>query len=315
METNNMDKKLTFSPKITQAIKAKLYEFDGVRINILKKKKIVWAIFGVLVVIASSVAWSLEIPQVLFAIPFFAFFGIGYISVTKGKLAEEFKNEILTKQMESIDEVKYHANDSISLSEFYESNIYHNRIDRYSGEDLFEGKKDKTTYKFSEILAEEKHTTTDSKGRTKTTWVTIFNGIMMIADFNKIIKSETRVIQRSESFFNKWFKNKTKVELESPEFEKMFETYSQDQVEARYILTPSMMERILKLQKSMGSKVHLSFNGSKVYIAISNSYNFFEADLDQPINSEQIERIFGEIRECIEIIDILDLNTRIWTKK
>lgn len=308
-------KEKSFAPNISQAVKAKLYEFDGVRVNILKKKKIAWTILGILAIILIIFAWLNEIIQLLIAIPILAIITYGYIAMTKSKLAQEFKDEILTKQMDGIEEVNYQPKNAISVEEFWESKLFSNySIDRYRGEDLFEGKNDKTTYKFSEIHAEEKHTTTDSKGRTQTTWVTIFQGIMMIADFNKHIHSETRVVQEGESFFDNWFSKKTRVKLESPKFEEMFNTYSQDQVEARYILTPAMMERIIDLQKSMNSRIRLSFRGTKVYIAISNNYNYFEADIDKPINPAQVERIFNEIRHCIEIIDILDLNTRIWTK-
>ena len=95
----------------------------------------------------------------------------------------------------------------------------------------------------------EKHTSIDSKGNPKTTYSTIFQGVFMIADFNKKLKYYTKVIESSGDFFAKIFYNRTKVELENPVFEKIFNTYSKNQIEARYILSPAMMERILEFRK------------------------------------------------------------------
>jgi hypothetical protein len=64
------------------------------------------------------------------------------------------------------------------------------------------------------------------------------------------------------NFFNKLFSsfanNLEKVKLESIDFENRFIVYSNDQVEARYILTPSFMERLVKLEKMMGDEISFS---------------------------------------------------------
>lgn len=303
-------------PNITQAVKTKIKEFDDARLNILRKRKFLWILFITTSLIIAFVTWNTEVFQWLFAIPVVGIGTYGYYSWIKSDLTKKFKIEVFTKQMDVVEKISYHADQHISLDDFLSSGIYNNRrVDRYHGEDFFEGKMDKTSYKFSEIKAEEKHTSTNSKGQTQTHWVTIFDGIMMIADFNKHIKTETRVIQRNDGFFEKMSNKDTKVIMESVEFEKMFNTYSSDQVEARYILSPAMMERIMKLQKVFKSKIHLSFKGNRVYIAIANNFNYFEANLTKEINENQINRIFREIDFCLNIINILDLNTRIWTKK
>ena len=180
---------------------------------------------------------------------------------------------------------------------------------------MFYGLRGKTNYKFSEVHVEERRTTTDSKGRTKTHYVTIFKGIFMIADFNKHLTTTTRVIRGGDNFFEKLFAGKSKVTLENPTFENIFNTYSSDQVEARYILSPAMMERILELKELFNSNINLSFTGNHVYLAISKSKNHFEPKLGKKIDINQLERIYQEIEACLKIIDTLDLNTRIWTKK
>lgn len=236
---------------------------------------------------------------------------------TKREIIDRFKTKVLIPSIQKKHpSMQYNQNASITKGEFVASEIFSNfRINRFSGEDLFSGIEGKTKYKFSEVHAEERRTRTDSKGRTQTYYVTIFKGIFLIADFNKELKYTTRVVQAADNFFEKLFAGKSKVSLEHPEFEKKFNTYSQDQVEARYILTPAMMERVLKLQKEWNTKVNMSFKGQHLFVAIHHTHNHFEPQLKKEIDIKQIERIFDEVEDCLGIIHTLDLNTRIWTKE
>ncbi|MGE0918353.1 DUF3137 domain-containing protein [Trichlorobacter lovleyi] len=105
------------------------------------------------------------------------------------------------------------------------------------------------------------------------------------------------------------------VKLEDPRFSQQFKVYSSDQVEARYLLTPRMTERLVDLKDSLGS-IEISFIGSWVNIAAGGfPYNAFEPDLKQPFTDPvQVERTLGWIFRVVGIVEELDLNTRIWTK-
>lgn len=105
------------------------------------------------------------------------------------------------------------------------------------------------------------------------------------------------------------------VKLENTDFDKTFVTHGSDQVEARYILTPAMMERILNLNHQSKYTISLSFIGSRMYIAFPLQRNYFEAPvfkslLDPAIMDEDIT----VIRFMYDIVKELDLNTRIWGK-
>ena len=90
----------------------------------------------------------------------------------------------------------------------------------------------------------------------------------------------------------------------------------EDQVEARYILTPSLMERILAYKCKWKSRISLSFCDSKVYIAISMNKNLFEARIFKPVADYSfMEENLRFLILLTEIVEDLNLNTRIWTKK
>lgn len=106
------------------------------------------------------------------------------------------------------------------------------------------------------------------------------------------------------------------IRLEDPRFEQEFCVYGEDQVEARYILTPALMERILAFKKKWNTRVYLSFLDSKVYIAISMYKNLFELRTFKPAADYTfLEESMHFLTLLIEIVDDLNLNTRIWTKE
>ncbi|AXG67928.1 hypothetical protein KORDIASMS9_00110 [Kordia sp. SMS9] len=244
-------------------------------------------------------------PAIIFAIP-------AIISSTlKGKWVEKYKDEVLKPIVEAqFPGIVYEDELHISKSMFNASNLF-TRPDRFNGEDLFSGKLDATQFVFSEIHAEEKHTRRDKNGNTKTSYTTIFRGLFLIADFNKEIHNETYVYSSG----GKWFSRFKRVRLEDPEFEDRFNVYSNDQVEARYILTPKMMQRIVDLEDRFDANMYLSFRGHHVYIAIRESYNMFEASIHDDVSFPQIQRFLEEVNSILEIINDLDLNLRIWTKR
>lgn len=225
---------------------------------------------------------------------------------SKKNLTQSFKLNLITPLLAKLKpEIAYEPNSFILEDSFNSSNLF-SRPDRYKGEDLFHGKHEKTSFSFSEIHAEKEHKSKNSKSYT-----TIFRGVFMVADFNKHIKNETYVFTSG----GKWFSKFKRVRLENPEFEDNFKVYSDNEIEARYILTPSLMEKIIGLEREFNAQLYISFIGCNVYIALKNNENFFEPDMTKEVTSEMVSDIVAEIDACIEIIDELDLNTRIWTKE
>lgn len=133
------------------------------------------------------------------------------------------------------------------------------------------GENEKTPFHFYEAHLEEKRTTTDSKGRTQTTWVTVFRGQCLVVRFHKPFTGVTKVFRDAGAFnfLAKISKGYPRVKLEDPLFEKAFEVYGSDQIEARFILTPDFMERLLKLEKTFqGKQLRCAFAGGEMYLCV-----------------------------------------------
>ncbi|MFS0725542.1 DUF3137 domain-containing protein [Paenibacillus sp. 1P07SE] len=204
--------------------------------------------------------------------------------------------------------------------------LFDERIDRIEGEDLIKGKLGLTDFEFSELHLRRVERNTGSNGHTTTRHVTVFEGVLFVADFHKSFRGVTLLLANgwlgAGGFFNK-LGNKMSglfsrhkmynIDLENPAFNRYFDTNTSDEVEARYLLSPNFMERILGFKSWHDQKVEFAFVGSRMYVAISSKSDYFEPTVRQS-TERQMERVYDELIFFFSLIEHFDLNTRIWSK-
>ena len=233
-----------------------------------------------------------------------------------------FKTSVIQKIITFIDPgLSYSKFGKVSQSLFTMSDIFRQRLDKYTGDDHVSGTLGKTKVEFSELYTS--YTVRDSKGRQHEH--TVFKGLFFMADFNKHFRTRTVVLpdtaERLFGHVGTLFQSMNKlrgqlIKLEDPEFEKLFAVYSTDQIEARYILSTSLMKRIVDFQKKTGKRIYLSFVGSKVFAAIPYTKDLFEPRVFRTIlHFEPVQEYFRDLQLAIGIVEDLNLNTRIWTKE
>jgi hypothetical protein len=240
--------------------------------------------------------------------------------MTRGYVAR-FKSLVIQRIVHFIDEnLNYDADECIDKTTFMLSKIFTTKPNRYKGDDLVWGKTGVTEITFSEIKAE--HESGSGKNRRR---YTIFQGLFFIGDFNKHFTCETVVLpDTAEKLFGHFgqklqsmniFRGEL-IKLEDPEFESHFVVYGTDQIQARYILSMSLMERIVEFRKKTGRKIYLSFVGSKVFVAVSYTKSLFEPRIFRTLlDFEPVREYFEDLQLTIGIVDDLNLNTRIWSKQ
>lgn len=251
-------------------------------------------------------------------------FGIGYWVVKYYKYRKAFKDQVVVEIIKLINpSYHYDANRHISATQFNESQLFSSHAERCQGDDFVSGKIEKTEFQFSELCAEYK-TTETKDGKREETWHTIFRGLFFHADFNKNIIGKTFVMpDTAEKLFGKWGqklqsggKKGKLVRLENPIFEKEFAVFAGDQTEARYILTPTMMEAMVNIQQKYKRKFHFAFVGSRVYCAVSFNKGLFEPTIGKSgVNFAMVEEMYHLFGLIETIIHEMNLNTRIWTKE
>ena len=261
--------------------------------------------------------------------------GVAY-STKASEWRNTFKHRVMTRLVKLFHpSLTYAPNRAIAKQEYHLSMLFHNSPDpdRYRGEDYIEGVIDKTDIRLSELHTEYRQVTYDSKGRRHEHWVTIFRGLFISADFHKHFHGITLVLPDTEQSwlggFGQWLQSISAmlgnqpgelVKMEDPEFERLFKVFSTDQIEARYILTPNMIRRIVEFRKKTDSPLRLSFIASRVFVAIPTYHNYFEppslfSPADKLLDPSTLAEYFEELKFALAVVDELNLNTRIWTKR
>lgn len=106
----------------------------------------------------------------------------------------------------------------------------------------------------------------------------VFGGVLVVADYDSEFTGRTVVLPKSDK---RTFPDVEQVQLEDVEFNKYFNVFSSNQIEARFLLTTAFMERLLMFAKNNNYKVYCAFEKGKVYIGLANKkgHDWFDIDL------------------------------------
>lgn len=321
-----------------------LQPLEESRLKIKKRRQILWLTFwGVFLIVALltilllplNMGVSLPVPVIyiiaimLFTIPvgiiYFIIFAF-WIFPKDRELQGLFHSQVIPHVLsEFLSDARFAHEGCISESEYVHSDIFRKRIDRYSGDNQTSGLLGETKVKFSRLHTEYKTESRGKNGQKQTHWHTIFEGVLLIADFNKNTQGRTFILKDSaEKMFGgigRWMQDKfgssgrgEMVYLEDVGFEKEYVVYSDDAVEARYLLTPSMQECFVDLSKYFGSgNVSASIINGKLYLALSGKFELFSFKRKKSLMESDTIKYYAEnLFRVLKVVEILDLNTRIW---
>lgn len=148
----------------------------------------------------------------------------------------------------------------------------------------------------------------------------VFDGLFIKLDINKLLNSHTIIIENTpfvDKFFSALpnnFQGMEKVELEDPDFNKQFSVFSEDQTEARYILTTTFMERFKHLKDIFATNhIRASFQNNSILIAICCDKDLFVlGDVTKPVtDTQEVQTLFEEFAAVLSLIEILKLNMKL----
>lgn len=177
---------------------------------------------------------------------------------------------------------------------------------RSNFEDLFHGDHKGASFDLYEAHLEQR--STDSKGRTR--YTTVFRGQLIRMHFPREFLGVT-IVRRDAGVFNAFGGGKRngqkleRVRLVASEFEKAFEVWGTDQVEARYLLHPVMMERLIDLERGLkGKRIRCAFEDGDLLVAVEGGNLFEPGDLFKPlVDPARARRIVDEIAGVVKVMD------------
>ena len=187
--------------------------------------------------------------------------------------------------------------------------------DSFHSEDYVEGKINGVDFKQSDVTI-DRHVRRNGKPVRDN----IFRGRWMIFSFHKEFANDLLVAEKGfdgaragAGILTKKENRFQKVEFENEIFNKRFNTYAKDPHDAFYILTPHMMEAIMKLDEQSNCDTILCFSGQELHVGLHNIMDSFEANIWKPIDQEKMEAsVKKDMKVAVDFVEGLRMNQDIF---
>ena len=242
---------------------------------------------------------TLEGALILYIIAWGIWFSI------KKSFETKIKKKIMADICRCIGNLKWLDADYPSDSSTYlDSNLIPKPVYTYHFDDIFTGTYKDVEYEIAEAEYEQK------AGKFS---ITVFDGVIIKIRMNKRFKGNT-IVQPAALFPLSKYSGLIHTELEDPVFETKFDVYTTDEVEARYLITPSFMERLKELKTAFfANKTSCAFWNKYLLIGLHTKKDLFSlGSLIRPVNDEkQFFQMFEEILSIIKLIDHFKLDQKI----
>jgi len=134
---------------------------------------------------------------------------------------------------------------------------------------------------------------------------TVFRGQVMTLTFPRKFLGKTVVLRDKGMFQRKKRGDMKRVGFADPVFEKIFEAYSTDQVESRYLLDPVFMQKLIDLERSVdGKKIRFGFIDGQLLIVVETPNRFEPGSMLQPLTTpERTQKILDEVGAVYDVVD------------
>jgi hypothetical protein len=233
-----------------------------------------------------------------------------WVSEPKRQYTKSYKRKILPQIAKSLGNLKYLAKGKLIVDSLKASKIVP-RYNCHEREDYFYGEYKGAKIELSEIKLEYESGSGDDK-----TVEVVFDGLVFLIDVPKDVYGHTVLLPNKNGFFE-WFKKKDlgleRANLVSLEFEDIYDVYTNDQVEARYLVHPKMIESFTALSKGYdGGKLSAEYYNGRLLLLLPTRTNHFEpASIHiEATNVESLIEMKHELVTVLSIVDELELAVR-----
>lgn len=293
-----------------------LQKFDAERKSTIST----FIIFMMISVVMSFVfLWCAKInlqDSLYVSVPYIATF-IGMIFAGVALYSKFFENKIKKQIMPIVcncfENLRWIEKPIINHYFYAQLGLINGTYNRTNEDDAFEGSFRGIPLKIEEIEYSEVTKTQNKKeGDIEHTRI-IFKGAIVTLQMNKNFTGHTLV--RPDSLIKSaGVSGLRHTTLEDVKFEKQYDVFTNDEVEARYLLTPTFMERLTGIKNVFkAQKISCVFYQNKFILALDTRRDLFKLGslFKKADDTKQFFQMYEEIESILKLIDHFKLDQKI----
>lgn len=259
-----------------------------------------------------------KIGLVLVIVGFATFFFLSIISMAmiiggfilmnlkKGEYEKHYKENIMKAALKEYDSNLTYFPEGCIPREIY-SQARFESFDRYHSEDRINGKVGDYDFMMADVHVEDRRT--DSEGRTH--YVTLFNGPVAILTLPEYINLNLSVVSNRI----KLFAGGTHVEIDNPEFEELYDVFSDNQVTAMRVLTPAVTTKMIDLYRKYDFYFEVKIMNNQLYFRFHTGGLFVCNPDDTYAEATSVALYFEILNGIKEIMEEIIKATKFLRKK
>jgi hypothetical protein len=222
----------------------------------------------------------------------FCFFLVWSLAITR-QYNERFKEDLVKAELtKALDNLQYDPDGMLDREAIANLDFFRN-ADGIGGNDLITADYNGIHFSQCDMNVRERYqvTVSDSEGRlsTETRWRDIFKGRAMQFAFAGRFRGTVHVVKRDfgaakvTASDGGW----QKVETELDEFNRLFEVYAEDPLDAMTVLTPQMIEGIFFFSKALDVPSAFHFQENTMYAFMELAHDTFDTSHKRTLLEER----------------------------
>lgn len=265
-------------------------KLEKIRKEVLKENLITAGIIMILALILTKITYSATFIALAFMVIILKF----AFSKKRKMYRTIFKEKIIkTLVKEYDDNLNFDAERGIA-SIIYNKGEFE-RYDIFKSEDLITGNLE-GKYKINMAEVHTQDERTDSDGDKQ--YVTLFHGLFAQIELDQIVFAKLKLRKDKLKLF---FESNERVELDSSEFEKMYDVYSTDKIIAMQLLTSDTMQMFIDFKEKYKITPEITLKEDKLYIRFQTG-NMFEANvMKNALDYEILLKYYDTIKFTLNI--------------
>lgn len=256
-----------------------------------------------------SDTWSITAPFVIT----YAGALLTIISCYSKKFESRIKKQIMPIVCDCFENLRWIEKPIVDHFIYTHSGLISKSYNKVTTDDVFEGTFRNVPLKIEENEYWEITRKRNSKGEYVEHTQVIFKGVIVTLQMNKNFTGHTLVKPDSltKSVDVSGLRHTT---LEDVKFEKQYDVFTNDEVEARYLLTPTFMERLTGVKNVFkAKKISCAFYQNNFILALDTRRDLFKLGslFKKAGDTKQFFQMYEEIESILKLIDHFKLDQKI----